>query len=1181
MSLTCCELYVTFLMLYRNGLSFDLDPVLDLVLTHLPEFKEKRTQEGTEESHNPAGAHLRRSLTRRHWRGLKIVSTPPPPRRFRPLTLSKRFRNHLRSLSLRRTLDMFKSGGKRSGEERKKKKSGKDSQHVIMLPEESSSVSATVASTCAPAPLEALPTKGKSWRRMKEHKSKKSFGAAGMKQVRPESPNSSSNSEGGFKHFSAASRFTSAPKAVREEPAASTVPEALPSGAQETSIDGHPQRPEETKVGEKKVSNDAQPSESIQPEASVTTRIEMKSPPIPPLPPDHVKGSPNKAAKSEPALNVYLNHRRMVSQSRFLLNELPPVSIPASVKMTRYQKLARETRNLVARLSGDIPSAEKIRQALKISAGSAGRITPKIRTGTDVADVTDPEFSCDEYTAAILLAELEGTKMDQALMGADEPEAGYYSLPEASLEPFVKTQRFAQLRSLYRSLERLNALELSESATDIRRTSSAGIIDFDLWRRMRQRERNRDEMNNLVTWIRAAQREGECYFGAARGSKWQGDSGLRIKDETVRNLTQKFKALQQQDQHEQYSGSQSLPANISSDSMLPLPEKQRRSSSLSHRQVTVLKSQLSKVYSSADSSDKFQITVPKSAPESRTGTTVASPEQPKLYVRSASDSIRRRPVQGPSTTKALSISGCGTDASGVKSGVGRVPNQPSSSTRAAIQYVRQLSKQMTRKLTPANASAISHPVSSGSAPAAGRDSRMSCSSDSSQQDYLLVLTPRAEDKLDDVEDVVKEWADALPAQPVKSSTGQIRTNEEGTDTQSSNSSVQTVIQRDVKEKVDFFENVIGAAGSGIRTSRSFSDLSRRAGAILSVRPQSMMDLRRHRLLARMRNETSPEAKIASGRNRSLPADRSYLNVTKKGELVRKCHYFSRSRTPKASVDALLPWIPSGSIQRNKTIIKGQEVGNVNYIKRRYEENNPKIRKSKSSERPPGFFRLAGSPLPPTGSAKSSTSVTSSGFNWSRRFLAIPKKQVSFPSFKQPEESEAGSRKKIDFTKVKPTLLSTARLALRTSQSAPPPINRNTIGSKPQVRKHSGSFSDIASNQSSVRTLNYRLPNNRSVTSPTMSNRSFSQGSVCSAVSSTLPTDSTPRQTLPAAMTRFDPSLHQPTYRYTPPPVRIRRHPYDLYATFPRRKLRNVPIRPPLPAEFYRKPRPPSGSYYKV
>ena len=85
-----------------------------------------------------------------------------------------------------------------------------------------------------------------------------------------------------------------------------------------------------------------------------------------PLPADHVKGSPNKAAKSEPALNVYLNHRRMVSQSRFLLNELPPVSIPASVKMTRYQKLARETRNLVARLSGDIPSAEKIRQALKI-----------------------------------------------------------------------------------------------------------------------------------------------------------------------------------------------------------------------------------------------------------------------------------------------------------------------------------------------------------------------------------------------------------------------------------------------------------------------------------------------------------------------------------------------------------------------------------------------------------------------------------------------------------------------------------------------------------------------------------------------------------------------------------------------------------------------------------------------
>ena len=930
---------------------------------------------------------------------------------------------------------------------------------------------------------------------------------------------------------------------------------------------------------------------------------------------------------SEPALNVYLNHRQMVSQSKFRQEEEQQLQQEAAEqaaggKMSRYQKLARDTKNLVARLSGDIVNPEKIRQVLKKMEPSSGK------DESVLMDVTHPEFSCDEQTAAILLAELEGRSLEpskEKSIHTPPPPRPPASLMQSrdcyssgsSPEPVVKAQRFAQLRSLYRSLERLNELERATvSTTELNRLSTSdGVIDFDLWRRLRQHEKALEEMRHLATWIRAAQREGECYFTTTESGRrfalvddaYRVDPGLRIKDQSVRHLTDKFKTIQQQ-----YS-TQSLPRNFATTPSPPpmtgrVSRSSQRRSSLSGQQVAHLKSQLARVYS---------------PPTVRAATTTSDrstgPARTKLYVRSASESSRdatlarleERRSRILQTQKALSIASGGNSRpvqrsqSAVSESERRnlsarlsaeirqrhlAQQQGQSSTRTAIQYVQQLSRKFQQQPSP--------PPPPTTDPRTRSSSRESSASSTGQQDYLLVLTPRSRNKAE-VESVVQEWAEShnIPAVPKRSSSLSGRAmldNDADSNDSSGGSSVQTVIQRDVRRKVDFFEKVIAGEdpndstvevvpfrSSAAHGSRSVSDLRRSASTIIRRHPSStlqrsatgprrahslsvrssMNDLRLHRMLERSYGRRTPPGGGAS-------ADRSYLNLVRRGDVVKKCQYFDSVPVSRSPSTSPIRRLPGGSIgsrsmpdslplwsaadvfgSRNKTVIKGQEVGDVSFMKRRYEP-----------------------PRRPLSTRASTPTLSPSGHGWSRRLLAAAaaaaaaKKQVSFPSAGSSNGS-TGSGKKLDFTRVKPTLLSSARLAL---------IRQQTATTKSDL-------SPLSSNRPKTTTA-----------SPTMSHRSASQGSICSRRSASSPQLQTttvpaataaaapqqpPKQTEDApttskatgAVTKFDPSLHQPTYRYTPPPPSATvadRSVYDLYATYPRcRSSATSPNRPPLPANW--------------
>lgn len=1116
------------------------------------------------------------------------------------------------------------------------------------------------------------------------------------------------------------------------------------------------------------------------------------------------KKSTSAGSKSEPALNVYLHQRQMVSQSKFRRMQDEPVAQEETPKMTRYQKLARDTKNLVARISGEIPSTEKIRQALKLPAGGATNGNGSNgKTHSDV-DVTDPEFICDEQTAAILLAELEGKSQTepQKLESENQAEASAYpqqqeqqdkqseqeqeqkqkqkqkhqenvaehyhyvvplesrmddahgeSRSSTGSPEYIKTQRFTQLRSLYRSLERLNELEKLVPTDELNQVASTdGIIDFDLWRRLRQREKAQEEMRNLATWIQAAQREGECYFGTSPPPKWQrgADPGLRIKEQSVRLLTDKYKTLAEAKRY----ATQSLPRNFAQcpdESRAESPaspgrvsRSSQRRSSLTGKQMAVLKSQLSRVFTPTS---RYETVVSPQRPPRKLAESLLNP---KLYVRSVSESSRdctlarleQRRNRLMESQKALSIAGVGRTvarsqsasspkASNISEAERRtlsmrlgaevkeryITGQPAAqqqqqprSTRAAIQYVQQLSQHMSRKL--ATSPRMLSPSSPG--PYRTHQSRSSSreSSTSSQQDYLLVLTPRGRNKAD-VESAVQEWADSTivgktasptPAVPQRSSSLNIRASLEE-DSHSSNSSVQTVIHRDVQKKVDFFEKVIADSvgdpcDAGVvpfRTTQSVSDLRRSASTLVGRRrtrsvivPQrsqslslqrpgssasayeSMTDIRLSQLMDRVKS-LSPSP---SGR-RSSPGSVSgggahYLNLVKKGDVVKKCQYFSSPRvdqqvekseqqtpaqkqsrpvTPQLSSrsvpDSLPLWSATEKFNRNKTVIKGQEMGDVSFIKRRYEQEQPRNRFRSQ-------FGSASTPSLQDGGMSGS-------FSWSRRLAAAANKRVSFPTFSSYSRagsragSDTGSRcggKKLDFTRVKPTLLSSARLALRQAQTAADPTaHQHTIAgriSRPATRSSSaagGSYSDIPSTISSV-----MLPSNTYTTttaanqtskiivaSPDMSLKSTSEGSIRSRRSMSSPLPAIPvsaasvppnaaakpsgtitkplsESTVPHSVAKesssakpptsskvaiapspsthtpegdcqplasssshtgtFDPSMHQPTYRYTPPPPRSGGRPnrinsiYDSYATYPRHRAgMQSPSRPPLPAEW--------------
>ncbi|XP_053665559.1 uncharacterized protein LOC128714706 [Anopheles marshallii] len=112
-------------------------------------------------------------------------------------------------------------------------------------------------------------------------------------------------------------------------------------------------------------------------------------------------------------------------------------------------------------------------------------------------------------------------------------------------EPSVSRSRFRDLNTFYNSLERLGQLErvTSSSSNDLRptrRTCEEEIIDYDLWKRVRDQEKAERELNQIKNRLKQDQREKDLFFlpRDPEDVRWRSDqdTGLRNREKSVEDL---------------------------------------------------------------------------------------------------------------------------------------------------------------------------------------------------------------------------------------------------------------------------------------------------------------------------------------------------------------------------------------------------------------------------------------------------------------------------------------------------------------------------------------------------------------------------------------------------------------------------------------------------------------------
>lgn len=247
-----------------------------------------------------------------------------------------------------------------------------------------------------------------------------------------------------------------------------------------------------------------------------------------------------------------------------------------------------------------------------------------------------------------------------------------------------KNDRFRDLSEFYTCLERIGQLECATSNSDLRpRRRQQDIIDYDLWQKVREYEKNERELNILVKKLRAEQKDKDFLFQPHNVDdvRWTAEADLDLvtKEKSVENLKELFQSKAEEDAYKRAlidslkdnykplwraSSVLDLASNMTQKynspkkqfSTLTLPRseaKQLKSlglskkllSTLSKDQLNQIKNQLSEIYSNEKASggfEQFIVNVPPKQPPR-----VSNSEKTFLTVRSHSE-LSREQVQEPS-----------------------------------------------------------------------------------------------------------------------------------------------------------------------------------------------------------------------------------------------------------------------------------------------------------------------------------------------------------------------------------------------------------------------------------------------------------------------------------------------------------------------------------------------------
>lgn len=119
---------------------------------------------------------------------------------------------------------------------------------------------------------------------------------------------------------------------------------------------------------------------------------------------------------------------------------------------------------------------------------------------------------------------------------------------ESHLEPCAHcpSDKFRDLNRFYSAVERVGQLERATSSTDLHPIRKEGdLIDFDVWKQVRNYERAEKELNCLVGRLKQDEREKDFLFRPkyAEDVKWDQrlDRGLRVKEKSIEDLKDLFR----------------------------------------------------------------------------------------------------------------------------------------------------------------------------------------------------------------------------------------------------------------------------------------------------------------------------------------------------------------------------------------------------------------------------------------------------------------------------------------------------------------------------------------------------------------------------------------------------------------------------------------------------------------
>lgn len=250
-----------------------------------------------------------------------------------------------------------------------------------------------------------------------------------------------------------------------------------------------------------------------------------------------------------------------------------------------------------------------------------------------------------------------------------------------------KSERFRDLSDFYTCLERIGQLECATANSELPpRRRNEEIIDYDLWQKVREHEKNERELNILIKKLRAEQRDKGFLFQPHSPDeiRWtaESDLGLITKEKSVENLREIFRVKLDQmeagvmlrnaasssnhrdnykplwrassvldlasNMTQKYNKSSKSPASTlprstgSGGSKTPLGLSQKLLSTLSREQLDKIKNQLSEIYSgndggsSTDAAESFIVTVPAKKSPSE------SSEKSFLTVRSHSELTKQQ-----------------------------------------------------------------------------------------------------------------------------------------------------------------------------------------------------------------------------------------------------------------------------------------------------------------------------------------------------------------------------------------------------------------------------------------------------------------------------------------------------------------------------------------------------------